>query len=162
MSIYLNDSVLIFLFLLGTKMQPYCVSLGEDNEHSLRWSCKVVVLWGNPELDLSLFVRKIVNHEPPQPLEYEMQCNRDCLGSRPLSSEVWALSLAVFFLWDSSLYFEARADKFLKSMIQFEGFLFPSLNILLFLISSSFALHSTYTSSTPSHLSRRLGLEIFR
>ena len=57
-------------------MQPYCVSLGEDNEHSLR---KVVVLWGNPELDLSLFVRKIVNHEPPQPLEYEMQCNRDCL-----------------------------------------------------------------------------------
>ena len=91
MSIYLNDSVLIFLFLLGTKMQSYCVSLGEDNEHSLRWSCKVVVLWGNPKLDLSLFVRKIVNHEPTQPLESWMHCNRDCLGSRPLSSEVWAL-----------------------------------------------------------------------
>ena len=61
-----------------------------------------MVLWGNEELDLSLFVRKIVNHEPPQPLEYGMQFNRDCLGSRPPSSEVWSLSLAVFALWDSS------------------------------------------------------------
>ena len=31
---------------------------------------------GNPELHLSLFIRELVNQEPPSPLEYGVQCNR--------------------------------------------------------------------------------------
>ena len=61
-------------------------------------------LWfcGNPELHLSLFVRKLVNHEPLPPLEYGVECNGGSLGSRRLFGGVWVLSLAVLVLWDLS------------------------------------------------------------